>query len=356
MWCSSPFFFTNLWSRLAQLRLHGWLHADDEEAIRAGLKEAGARVVVTAQDMIVTVDAAELCSPSNRSELLRDLARHHVELARLLGPGSKKDSLLSSLSQESLAALYDQAWVAGRTTGTDALVGEGLGGPGRVTSAGEIATFVDSEVSDDGDFSMCTCATLPVLNVAEQPLMGKHRCQGCGESATRQCSGCLVTWYCGRSCQRVHWKSHKTCCERLSGCDRCQKPMGTGVVSSTYCSWCGHPGAALACADCKLVLYCGDRCAISHSSEGHRTDCEALRSCAIGDSGDGTGSEDLDMCAGLGYGEEYIFDDVKGTALLRELTQHLGIEFTRIGGGDRFLGVGKVPKLDRKRCSKWDCT
>mmetsp|Transcript_36727 Transcript_36727/g.105783 ORF Transcript_36727/g.105783 Transcript_36727/m.105783 type:complete len:273 (+) Transcript_36727:154-972(+) len=40
-------------------------------------------------------------------------------------------------------------------------------------------------------------------------------CVMCLAPATKQCSGCHAFWYCGRDCQRKHWKSHKTDCGRV---------------------------------------------------------------------------------------------------------------------------------------------
>jgi hypothetical protein len=32
------------------------------------------------------------------------------------------------------------------------------------------------------------------------------------------CAGCLTARYCGRSCQRLHWKQHKPACKALAAC------------------------------------------------------------------------------------------------------------------------------------------
>ena len=40
----------------------------------------------------------------------------------------------------------------------------------------------------------------------------------CGKpGAIRRCSGCRVTLYCNRDCQRAHWKQHKKVCGKFDG-------------------------------------------------------------------------------------------------------------------------------------------
>jgi hypothetical protein len=54
--------------------------------------------------------------------------------------------------------------------------------------------------------------------VADEP---QPKCAHCafvpsGRMSLKQCSGCKVTLYCSRSCQREHWDTHKTDCKRLA--------------------------------------------------------------------------------------------------------------------------------------------
>ncbi|XXH02189.1 hypothetical protein Hte_008557 [Hypoxylon texense] len=36
--------------------------------------------------------------------------------------------------------------------------------------------------------------------------------------APSKCGGCDAAWYCGKDCQKAHWKHHKPSCTRSSGC------------------------------------------------------------------------------------------------------------------------------------------
>ncbi|KAI3622132.1 ankyrin repeat and mynd domain-containing protein 2-like [Moniliophthora roreri] len=42
-------------------------------------------------------------------------------------------------------------------------------------------------------------------------------CIICGHKTTSKCSQCLSVEYCGRECQRAHWKEHKLMCTTLKG-------------------------------------------------------------------------------------------------------------------------------------------
>ncbi|KAF2672771.1 hypothetical protein BT63DRAFT_136176 [Microthyrium microscopicum] len=51
---------------------------------------------------------------------------------------------------------------------------------------------------------------------------GSPSCFHCGKIAAdgvgqplRKCSGCMRVWYCDKSCQKKHWKAHKTYCEPM---------------------------------------------------------------------------------------------------------------------------------------------
>lgn len=49
---------------------------------------------------------------------------------------------------------------------------------------------------------------------ASLPSSGKgHRCAAlCGRPAEQRCAGCSDVHYCGRPCQRKHWKTHRLAC------------------------------------------------------------------------------------------------------------------------------------------------
>ncbi|XP_068084363.1 zinc finger MYND domain-containing protein 10 [Anabrus simplex] len=58
--------------------------------------------------------------------------------------------------------------------------------------------------------SFCSTYDLDVLQALSQD---KRNCSFCGDKATKRCSRCKVTWYCGRECQVQHWPSHRSECE-----------------------------------------------------------------------------------------------------------------------------------------------
>ena len=44
------------------------------------------------------------------------------------------------------------------------------------------------------------------------------RCHFCGKEAMKKCSGCFLSYYCGKECQKEGWKDHKKDCkEALKG-------------------------------------------------------------------------------------------------------------------------------------------
>ena len=58
--------------------------------------------------------------------------------------------------------------------------------------------FLLAVVKHVSDGSLMTIATASQL----------RRCVQCGAHAKRTCSGCRLVRYCGRKCQRIHWKEH----------------------------------------------------------------------------------------------------------------------------------------------------
>eukprot|EP00618_Florenciella_parvula_P006198 CAMPEP_0119473138 /NCGR_PEP_ID=MMETSP1344-20130328/4910_1 /TAXON_ID=236787 /ORGANISM="Florenciella parvula, Strain CCMP2471" /LENGTH=112 /DNA_ID=CAMNT_0007506193 /DNA_START=790 /DNA_END=1124 /DNA_ORIENTATION=+ len=43
---------------------------------------------------------------------------------------------------------------------------------------------------------------------------GSHCCYHCGTAdAKLRCVGCRRAWYCGKACQKKHWKHHKAACQ-----------------------------------------------------------------------------------------------------------------------------------------------
>jgi len=44
--------------------------------------------------------------------------------------------------------------------------------------------------------------------------MDKHRCNCCGQPATKECSGCGLEVYCGVECQKEAWPAHSDICDK----------------------------------------------------------------------------------------------------------------------------------------------
>ena len=62
------------------------------------------------------------------------------------------------------------------------------------------------------------------------------------------CAGCYATVYCGRVCQKRHWKKHKPTCLRLRGYVPCVNVASCKTWTSPdehpdleYCNFCGEP-------------------------------------------------------------------------------------------------------------------
>ncbi|KAL0072615.1 hypothetical protein AAF712_000378 [Marasmius tenuissimus] len=61
---------------------------------------------------------------------------------------------------------------------------------------------------------------LPIGPLSQQDIgkLANHSgCIVCGNKTVSKCSGCLSVEYCGRDCQKVHWKEHKPLCSSLKG-------------------------------------------------------------------------------------------------------------------------------------------
>ena len=57
------------------------------------------------------------------------------------------------------------------------------------------------------------------------------QCEVCGAGGElARCSGCWQVWYCSKSCQKTHWRSHKRLCRPYSL--RPVEGKGLGLVAS----------------------------------------------------------------------------------------------------------------------------
>ena len=97
-------------------------------------------------------------------------------------------------------------------------------------------TDTDTDTTDtDNDDDSTTTTTTTVLQTATRRrtvivIEGFHRkqmeqCAHCGTrgvaESIRRCTGCHVTRYCSRDCQKGHWSRHKAACKKAkrSECD-----------------------------------------------------------------------------------------------------------------------------------------
>lgn len=78
-------------------------------------------------------------------------------------------------------------------------------------------------------------------------------CAVCGQPGKYRCSACQEETYCGKECQKSHWKEHRSQCGRMNG-------ENTMVPSSKRgpCAACGQPGK-YRCRACEET-YCGEEC------------------------------------------------------------------------------------------------
>ncbi len=76
-------------------------------------------------------------------------------------------------------------------------------------------------------------------------------CAICAKPTTSNCSRCRIVYYCGRECQKIGWRSHKTICNNF------------GVVEQKSCNECSRP-AEFSCNDCSNGFYCSENCQVRH--------------------------------------------------------------------------------------------
>ena len=50
----------------------------------------------------------------------------------------------------------------------------------------------------------------------------------------KACGGCTMTWYCGKHCQRAHWRHHKRECAELKAVRIAHKDVRAESQSATH--------------------------------------------------------------------------------------------------------------------------
>jgi hypothetical protein len=94
-------------------------------------------------------------------------------------------------------------------------------------------------------------------------------CRQCEGASNLRCLRCKQVWYCGRECQRKDWKTHKhKCKERVA--QTVEDDDNAVLVHS--CALC-QTEANHNCSQCKQVWYCGRHCQRHHWKE-HKKDCQ----------------------------------------------------------------------------------
>ena len=92
-----------------------------------------------------------------------------------------------------------------------------------------------------------------------------HQCFHChSDGAKMCCSQCHCAWYCGRPCQKKHWKQHKKACIATVAAGACRATLrrkataarGDGGIDTDTCVICVGPVAAPVELPCGHA-YCG---------------------------------------------------------------------------------------------------
>mmetsp|Transcript_30721 Transcript_30721/g.62463 ORF Transcript_30721/g.62463 Transcript_30721/m.62463 type:complete len:549 (-) Transcript_30721:60-1706(-) len=135
----------------------------------------------------------------------------------------------------------------------------------------------------DGDLNTC-------------PMCGKTR-DDVNSEELKVCRGCNRVAYCGKDCQRAHWKAgHKHKCKESKPATSVPAPVSTPPPPSVdtaqvlqkkkkpplddrecaNCSVPQHDAKLSACTRCRLVFYCGQACQLQHWNIGeHKKFCVA---------------------------------------------------------------------------------
>ena len=148
--------------------------------------------------------------------------------------------------------------------------------------------YTDPDVLAKGRNS-CTSqsATLPDVSVPQVPCIptasvtrsqekleanstksGKGRCSYCDtrSDALKKCSRCGESQYCGRTCQRKHWKEHKSICNPQSKVNRSvpadNLPSASNIAPNKQnkCEGCEKEFSTLRKCRCHQVAYCSVEC------------------------------------------------------------------------------------------------
>lgn len=98
-------------------------------------------------------------------------------------------------------------------------------------------------------------------------------CKVCGSAAPLRCSRCHQTAYCGIACQKQDLRDHKQLCWSLVAANPevTSSPPVVTRAEDVVCAKCGAEPKAL-CSGCQLAYYCGKTCQQLHFPD-HKKFC-----------------------------------------------------------------------------------
>ncbi|XP_064406286.1 uncharacterized protein LOC135351251 [Halichondria panicea] len=111
-------------------------------------------------------------------------------------------------------------------------------------------------------------ATKSEATSQKQIVEDKERCAYCWKStpSLKSCAKCRKIMYCGRECQKSHWKTHKNDCIVTSDADKKSKPK---------CNSCEKEitDELTKCIGCESMSYCSIKCQTYHWRQ-HKLKCK----------------------------------------------------------------------------------
>lgn len=100
------------------------------------------------------------------------------------------------------------------------------------------------------------------------------KCTYCGKTVTvvKKCAQCGEVQYCNKECQAKDWPEHKLRCKKNAKCDSAKKLSQVEGVEMS-CAYCGtFSQKLLKCGKCRTVEYCGKECQKKHWKT-HKNNC-----------------------------------------------------------------------------------
>jgi hypothetical protein len=91
-----------------------------------------------------------------------------------------------------------------------------------------VSAFASAKMVSSDSNGAAAIDPAPAASTANVPPASDHECANCSNLAKQRCTGCVggiddydgnespPTYYCGKDCQREHWKTHQTDCKLAS--------------------------------------------------------------------------------------------------------------------------------------------